>query len=83
MTPEQQDQQPGQSTSEPEPGRLPRGVCPECHREVALRRHGELREHEDGAGYKCPASGETIAEAEVIIERSVEDFRRGVLGRSR
>ena len=31
------------SGSEVQP--LPRGVCPECGRDVALRRGGKLREH--------------------------------------
>ena len=26
---------------------LPRGICPICHREAALRSDGQLREHRD------------------------------------
>ena len=42
--------------------RLPRAACPECGRDVALRVGGELREHRDESGQKCPAQGYTIAE---------------------
>lgn len=46
--------------------RLPRGRCPECGRDVALRRGGELREHTvRGRGTPmCAASGFTPAEIE-------------------
>jgi hypothetical protein len=35
-------------TAAAEARRLPRGQCPRCGRDVALRRGGELREHNTG-----------------------------------
>jgi hypothetical protein len=29
----------------PSSSKLPRGICPACGREIALRNHGLLREH--------------------------------------
>ena len=50
------------------PKRLPRARCPLCERSVALRNHGELREHGSGSGI-CPGSGytpERAAELEAL-----------------
>lgn len=52
---------------------LPRAQCPVCHGQVAVRRGGQLREHQDhrhelyGVGRgavvpKCPGSGKTAME---------------------
>lgn len=42
---------------------LPRGECPMCGRDVALRRGGEYREHRKPEGGICEASGLTAAAA--------------------
>jgi hypothetical protein len=67
---------PGQSNV----NRLPRATCPECGRDVAVRRGGKLREHgmPNAIGVICQASGLTVAEAELEIERSLEEFRRSL-----
>lgn len=44
---------------------LPRGSCPDCGKDVALRRGELVREHEDrrrpGSGLKCSGSGQPNA----------------------
>jgi hypothetical protein len=54
---------------------LPRGICPVCSREVALRVRGELREHRGVGERKCPGSGWTIEQLEAEIDREVEALR--------
>jgi hypothetical protein len=65
---------------------LPRAICPVCHGSVALRRGGELREHQDhrhelyGVGRgaavpSCPGSGRRPAEAS---RAGGADAQRGV-----
>lgn len=49
--------------------RLPRGDCPMCGRDVALRRRGEFREHRKPEGGLCPASG--------LTSEQIEDWRTG------
>jgi hypothetical protein len=56
---------------------LPRGFCPKCAREVALRRGGELREHRRDAttgNPMCVASGLTPVAVENLI-KSGHDWR--------
>lgn len=62
--------QPGQSTS------LPRGVCPVCERDVALRVGGQLREHRDSGGELCVASGYGIDAAENAAQLEIAALRR-------
>lgn len=57
---------------------LPRGICPVCGADVAVRRNGETRQHDrwetfaTGAGLdarrraRCPGSGQPIETAEQI-----------------
>ena len=57
--------------------RLPRAKCPECYRDVALRRGSELREHRSDPNEPdlCPASGLTVEQAEREIADSIARFR--------
>lgn len=59
---------------------LPREICPACGRSTPIRVGGELREHLDAAGEKCPASGYTLEKwdaahkAKGLIERAREEL---------
>jgi hypothetical protein len=57
---------------------LPRSECPECYRNTPLRSGGQLRKHRDQNGCFCPASGLTIKQAQIEIDRALERFRREV-----
>lgn len=54
--------------------RLPRATCPVCDREVALRVHGQLREHRV-EGLLCPASGMSVANVKVLMEHEPDALR--------
>lgn len=41
----------------PKVDHLPRGECSKCGKDVAVRRGGEIREHDGANGKKCPGSG--------------------------
>lgn len=64
---------------------LPRGTCPCCGHDVALRVHGEMREHRwpsevVGArlvkGAMCSGSGLTVDECQAEIDREIAALRR-------
>lgn len=50
---------------------LPRADCPRCRRTVAVRRGGELREHQDTGGAKCAASGTIPSNTETTEEHTM------------
>lgn len=59
---------------------LPRGTCPTCSADVALRTGGQLREHRADHGDVavsplCPASGLTIAQAQAKIDAELSRLR--------
>lgn len=67
---------------------LPRGRCPACQANVALRRGGELREHRATeqqlklgtstgiTSRNCPGSGFTVEQVQAKIDAELEALRK-------
>lgn len=64
---------------------LPRGRCPHCDRDVALRRGGQTREHRLPAdppvhaqtGRLCPGSGEMHVARQLTVDEVLADVQAG------
>lgn len=70
-------------------GKLPRGTCGTCGRDVALRRNGTTREHNDNDGRTCsgsadppapaPGSGTDVPSEDLVDVDQVDETQREIL----